>query len=86
MLEQHLQNRRRLLGACAAGLLTAGCDLSLRHGVFNACNTEWPADMHEHPLVLEAWRGLDATQVWDVYCHVFGRGDSDKGLWFNPRM
>ena len=79
-------HRRRWLGACAAGLLTAGCDLSLRHGVFNACNNEWPAHLREHALVLAAWRGLDAAKVWDVHCHVFGRGDSDNGLWFNPRM
>jgi hypothetical protein len=54
MLEPHLPNRRRLLGACAAGFLTAGCDLSLRHGVFNACNAELPADVREHSVVLAA--------------------------------
>jgi uncharacterized protein len=86
MLEPHLPNRRRLLGACTAGLLTAGCDLSLRHGVFNACNVGLPADVREHSVVLAAWRELDPANVWDVHCHVFGRGDSRSGLWFNPRM
>lgn len=79
-------NRRRFLGACAAGLLATGCDFSLRHGVFNACGGALPPELREHPLVLAAWRDLDATKVWDVHCHVFGNGDSGSGLWFNPRM
>ncbi len=79
-------NRRRFLGACAAGLLTTGCDFSLRHGVFNACGGALPPELREHPLVVAAWRDLDATKVWDVHCHVFGNGDSGSGLWFNPRM
>ena len=77
--------RRTLLGA-AAGAFTAGCDFSLRDGLRNACLDELPADLREHPLVLAAWRGLDATKVWDMHCHVFGDGDSGSGLWFNPRM
>jgi mannonate dehydratase len=79
-------NRRRFLGACAAGLLATGCDFSLRHGVFNACGGALPPELREHPLVVAAWRDLDATKVWDVHCHVFGNGDSGSGLWFNPRM
>jgi mannonate dehydratase len=79
-------NRRRFLGTTAAGLLAAGCDVSLRHGVKNACLAALPDDLRDHPLVLAAWRGLDPADVWDVHCHVFGRGDSGSGLWFNPRL
>ena len=80
-------NRRRLLGGgIAASAWLAGCDLSLRDGVFNACRAEPPPDLREHPLVAAAWRGLDASQVWDSHCHVFGNGDSGSGLWFSPRM
>jgi uncharacterized protein len=79
-------NRRGFLGACGAGLLTTGCDFSLRHGVFNACGATLPPELRNHPLVLAAWRKLDATNVWDTHCHVFGNGDSGSGLWFNPRM
>jgi uncharacterized protein len=77
--------RRRFLGA-AAGVLAAGCDVSLRHGLRNACVAALPDDLREHPLVQAAWRGLDPADVWDVHCHVFGRGDSGSGLWFNPRL
>jgi len=83
----HGMKRRGFLGmGAAAGLLLAGCDLSFRDGVFNACQAELPADLRDHPLVLAAWRGLDPAQVWDTHCHVFGSGDSGSGLWFNPRM
>jgi mannonate dehydratase len=81
------KRRRLLLGASvAAGGLLAGCDFSLRDGIFNACLAELPADLREHPLVTSAWNGLDAAKVWDTHCHVFGNGDSGSGLWFNPRM
>lgn len=82
------RQRRRLLlggGIAACGLL-AGCDLSLRHGVFNACAVELPDELREHSLVTAAWSGLDASQVWDTHCHAFGNGDSGSGLWYNPRM
>jgi len=79
--------RRYFIGAgCAASLLATGCDFSLRDGVFNACRTDLPADLREHPLVLSAWRGLDPAKVWDTHCHVFGDGDSGSGLWYNPRL
>lgn len=81
-----MMNRRRFLGACAAGLMATGCDFSLRFGVFNTCGAALPPELRDHPLVLAAWRNLDAAKVWDVHCHVFGSGDSGSGLWFNPRM
>ena len=82
-----LQRRRLLFGGgiAACGLLT-GCELSLRDGLFNACLAELPEDLREHPLITAAWKGLDATKVWDTHCHVFGNGDSGSDLWFNPLM
>jgi predicted TIM-barrel fold metal-dependent hydrolase len=79
-------NRRDFLGGGAASLLLAGCDLSLRDGVFNQCVAELPTDLRDDARVLAAWKGIDATKVWDTHCHVFGNGDSGSGLWFNPRM
>ena len=79
-------NRRGFLGACTAGLLATGCDFSFREGVFNACGAMLPPELRDDPLVLAAWRTLDATKVWDMHCHVFGTGDSGSGLWANPRM
>jgi uncharacterized protein len=79
-------NRRRFLGAAAAAALTSGCELSVRDGIFNACRARMPEHLATHALVADAWRGLDASRVWDVHCHVFGNGDGDTGLWFNPAM
>ena len=80
-------NRRRFLTLGAAtSWLTAGCDLSLRHGLRNACGSGLATDLRDHPLVSAAWRGLDPAHVWDVHCHVFGNGDSGSGLWINPAM
>ncbi len=73
-------------GAAAAGLVLAGCDFSLRDGVFNQCVADLPADLRDSPLLRAAWQGLDATKVWDTHCHVFGDGDSGSGLWFNPQL
>ena len=79
--------RRHLLGTgAAAGLLLAGCDLSVRDGVLNKCIAELPPELRNDPRVSDVWQGLDATKVWDTHVHVFGDGDSGSGLWFNPRM
>jgi mannonate dehydratase len=77
--------RRGFLGLGAAALL-AGCDFTLRDGIFNACLAELPAELRDHPLIAAAWNGIDATKVWDTHCHVFGNGDSGGGLWYNPRL
>src|SRR5688500_14974375 len=81
-------NRRRFLqtlSAGAAGTL-GGCDFALREGLFNACKTTLPPALATHPLVIDAWKGIDAAQVVDVHCHLFGTGDSGSGVWMNPSM
>lgn len=32
-----------------------------------------------------AWQGLDARSVWDCHTHLIGTGDSDSGIYVNPR-
>jgi mannonate dehydratase len=82
-----MMRRRHLLGAsAAAGLLLAGCDLSVRDGVLNKCIAELPPELRDDPRIGAVWQGLDAAKVWDTHVHVFGDGDSGSGLWFNPRM
>jgi uncharacterized protein len=81
-------NRRRFLGATAAiaAAFGSGCELAVSDGIFNACRARMPERLATHALVAAAWRGLDASRVWDVHCHVFGNGDGNTGLWFNPAM
>jgi len=83
-----LASRRRFLGAAGAGAaaLVAGCDYSLSGGILNACHAGVPPHLRTHALVAAAWRDVDAHDVWDAHCHVFGNGDSGQGLWINPAM
>ena len=32
-----------------------------------------------------AWEGLDAASVWDSHAHLIGTGDSNSGIYVNPR-
>ena len=78
-------NRRSFL-ACVAGATASGCGLSLREGLFNDCRKALPEALATHPLVVNAWSGIDPAKCWDVHCHLFGNGDSGAGLWINPAM
>jgi mannonate dehydratase len=35
--------------------------------------------------VRAAWEGLDASRVWDSHAHLVGTGDSNSGIYINPR-
>jgi mannonate dehydratase len=52
-------------------------------GVLNPCLGPLPDDLARHPLVGDAWAGLDATQIWDAHVHLFGAGGNDSDAWFN---
>jgi uncharacterized protein len=77
--------RLTLGGAAAAGLPTlTGCKFSFEQGVYNACKTALPPHLANHPLVLAAWNGVDASEVWDCHAHLFGNGRSGPGIWVSP--
>ena len=81
-------NRRDFLKA--AGLIplgVTGCQYLPVEGFYNPCHqNQLPKHLREHDLVLESWQGIDTSQVWDVHTHLIGIGDSQPGLWVNPRM
>lgn len=85
MMRPPKMNRRSFLrhAACSSLPIAAGCDLSLREGLFNACHAALPPRLARHPLVAEAWSGIDAAQVLDAHCHLFGNGDGGQGVWVN---
>jgi len=39
----------------------------------------------KHEIISSAFEGIDITQVWDGHVHLIGIGDSDSGIWLNPR-
>lgn len=55
-------------------------------GVWNPCRGALPMRFTRHELVVSAWQGLDAAQVWDAHAHIAGTGDSPSGITLNPRM
>lgn len=84
-----VSSRRRILAAAGVAGLTmagmAGWRFWPEQGIFNPCLGELPAPLARHPLVLEAWAGLDPAQVWDAHVHLLGVGDDGNaaGAAFN---
>jgi len=78
-----VRRRRFLLGGAALGL--QGCQ---RYGplLFNPCASGLPGHLARHDTVLSALEGIDGRALWDGHVHLVGTGDSDSGLWINPRM
>jgi len=80
-------SRRRFLAASAAALAAAGGATAWHlwpdEGLLHPCLGPLPAELAKHPLVLEAWAGLDPTQVWDSHAHLIGIGDGGGDLGFN---
>ncbi|HEX4780486.1 MAG TPA: hypothetical protein VH301_07010, partial [Usitatibacter sp.] len=75
-------NRRDFLAALVAPVALAGCDFSMEDGLFNECRAD---NLAGDPLVVRAWQGLRADQVWDVHVHLFGNGrGAAKGVWIDP--
>jgi len=53
---------------------------------FNAClDSQLPEELAKHEIILSALEGIDITQIWDGHVHLIGVGDSDSGIWINPR-
>jgi len=77
-------NRRAFLAAMGASTLAGCSQFSLEQGLFNDCRDPHGGNLSQHPIVLEAWKGLQADQVWDVHVHLFGNGLGNDGVWLNP--
>ncbi|MBF0416370.1 MAG: amidohydrolase family protein [Magnetococcales bacterium] len=77
---------RRLLltGMGALGATLAGCKTF--PVVFNPCHSRMPDSLAQHPLVAEAWEGIDTHKVWDCHTHLAGTGDSGSGITLAPEM
>ncbi len=51
---------------------------------FNDCR-QLPDKLAKHEIVLSAFEGLDTSQIWDGHVHLLGLGDTNSGIWINPR-
>lgn len=83
-------NRRQFMRSVGAFGLTAGGVSGWKYwpeqGLTNPCLANLPDAVAQHPLLQQAWAGLDPAQVWDCHVHLVGSGDSDGGAWFSPDM
>jgi len=83
------------LGSTAAAALggMAVWDQVFDGPLLNACLiNSLPSSLVEHPLMKQAYSGLDLTQLWDTHFHLLGNGlnsgfdDLATGAWLNPDM
>ncbi|RKZ37444.1 MAG: amidohydrolase [Gammaproteobacteria bacterium] len=64
-----------------------GCRYWPEAGLRNPCLApNLPASLQEHPLIQQAWAGLNPKHLWDSHVHLLGEGDSGSGMWVNPEM
>jgi mannonate dehydratase len=79
--------RRRFIKTVGTGAMAAAGLAAWRlwpeQGVLNPCLGPLPPALATHPLVREAWAGLDPAQVWDCHAHAFGVGDGGGDLAFD---
>lgn len=76
-------------GAMGTGVaLLSGCKTPLisEPRLMNPCATHLPPELAGHPLVMQAWEGLNPDLVWDAHVHLAGIGDSDSGIEVSRRM
>ncbi len=52
----------------------------------NPCLMPLPEAVKESELWQAIWQGIDPEMVWDSHVHTVGLGDSDSGIWVNPKM
>ncbi len=81
-----MKRRRFLALATGAGVLGAAWAFWPRLGWFNPCLTKLPQAIVESEWVQAAWAGIDVNQVWDCHVHLIGIGDSESGVWSNPKL
>ena len=85
-----MKRRRFLQGLGIVGLGAVGA-AGYRYwpeaGWKNPCHSPTlPAALHNHPLIPQAFAGVDFSKVWDMHAHLVGVGDSGTGIWINPEM
>jgi mannonate dehydratase len=84
-----LINRRHALccaAALGAGLFTSLVGAQTTSRWWNPCRGALPEPLANHPLVAQAFDGIDAAALWDVHVHLLGTGDSGSGCAVHPSM
>jgi predicted TIM-barrel fold metal-dependent hydrolase len=87
-----MMKRRKFLGLLTIGGLSA---LGFKYynyfpdngRIINPClNSTLPKELANHDVILSAFEDIDITQVWDGHVHLVGLGDTQSGIWVNPKL
>lgn len=82
--------RRRIVSGVSLATVGAGTWGLARvwpeQGFRNDCRADLPAALARHPVIEEAWEGIDPAAVWDAHAHLVGVGDSSSGVRVNPAL
>lgn len=79
--------RRHVL--CCSAALSAGLftGLDARAGGWrNPCRAALPAELAQHPLLVQAFDDIDPVALWDMHAHLLGTGDSGSGCTVHASM
>lgn len=82
-------NRRHLMCCAlgmATGLFTGLVPQDAQAQLSNPCLGRVPEALRQHPIVLSAFEGIDASQLTDTHAHLLGTGDSGSGCSVHPSL
>lgn len=81
------RRRRLLIAGLGAGAVAASAFAARSvPRLWNPCRAGLPREVADHPIVGEAWAGIDAKQFWDCHAHIAGTGDSGSGIVVSEEM
>ncbi len=77
-----LSRRRFLAGVGSLALFATGWSTLAwaRPRLWNPCRSTLPESLARHPVVLQAWEGIEPERLWDCHVHIAGTGDSGSGI------
>ncbi|WP_130471061.1 amidohydrolase family protein [Candidatus Magnetaquicoccus inordinatus] len=70
----------KFLQALGATLLASPLSALATPLLRNPCHEGLPPHLAEHPLLQEAWQGINPADFWDCHAHIAGVGDSGSGI------
>lgn len=86
-------NRRRFLRQMLAGGIALGTVrgvnaefFKVKGNLLNSCDAKLPQLLAKHPVVADAWTGIDPARYWDCHAHIAGTGDSASGIYTSSDM
>jgi len=82
-----LSRRKLLLGLGFGSISLAAFKFWPDEGIWNPClDDDSLKEYLKNDLVQIALTGINFEKMWDCHVHLIGTGDSNKGIWLNPKL